>query len=186
MEKYIEALQSIDNRITNEYDLITWQQTVLNIIVRIYGKDSKQEESIKQITFKKYPSMSINGVTAGGGNNADHCAIQAENFIKGIISDLTNFGLPSIPKNEGSGNINISLNQSQHQSQTISVNLIWESIKEELTGKQAREIEEIINNTEDEPEAKKNKVLEKIKSFGLDVASNIVAGLLTNPAIYGM
>ncbi|PZR11683.1 MAG: hypothetical protein DI539_20390 [Flavobacterium psychrophilum] len=189
IEKYVTALEAIDCKITSHYDLITWQQNVLNIIVRIYGNNSKQEESIKQIQFKTYASWgSSNGSSGGGGNNATHCTKQAENFIKGLISDLNTFGLPEIEKVNKYHHTNITLNQNQNQnqSQTVNINLIWESIKEELTGKQAREIEEIINNPEDESEVKKIKVLDKIKSFGLDVASNIVAGLLTNPAIYGM
>ena len=36
------------------------------------------------------------------------------------------------------------------------------------------------------PEEKKVKLIDKIKSFGSDIASNIVAGILTNPAIFGL
>ncbi len=32
---------------------------------------------------------------------------------------------------------------------------------------------------------KKRDIIKKLKSFGTDVATNIVAGILTNPAIYG-
>lgn len=189
IEKYIQALKTVESpTIKSKYDLQTWQAKVINIVSRIYGDESKQEGQIKNITFKTYPRFGVvgNGNTrstmSGGGNNGKQCEKQANEIIKSFISDLETFGIPDSKQRENSSGINISVNQNQNQ--TVNVNVIWESIQEELTGKQLKEIEGIINDN-DEPESKKKRIFEKLKSFGTDVASNIIATLLTNPWIYG-
>lgn len=72
--------------------------------------------------------------------------------------------------------------QSQNQSQTVQI--FFEAIKDELTGKQQKELKSIVD--EDlEPETKRTKIIDKIKSFGIDTLSNIVANIATNPAVWG-
>lgn len=183
IEKYIKSLTDIQNpNITNIYELKSWQGNAINIVNRIYGNESKQEEQIKNINFKSYPRGSINGSSFGGGNNGKECSRQASEIINGFISDLTNFGLPENKKNDNNNGINISVNQNQNQS--VQLHFIWESVKDELTGKQIKELKEVIE--EDTPaENKKKKVIEKLKSFGGDVITNIVANILTNPNIFG-
>ena len=184
-DKYIIALEEIRNpEIKNGYDLISWQSKAINVIVRIYGEDSIQEEQIKQVKFKTYPSYGVNGQTYGGGNNATFCNKQASEIIQGLISDLSSFGLPEKRGKTKSDGINISLNQHQSQTQTINVSLIWESVKDELTGKQIKELESVLSE-EISVEEKKTKTIDKLKSFGSDIITNIIANILTNPAIYG-
>lgn len=178
IDKIISSFREIENPSFNSVcDLRSWKSKAINIIIRVYGENSKQEESIDRI--KCIEHVGFNG--SGGGNNGKLCEKEAQEIIKGFIADIAKFGIPDKKENQNSG-INISLNQSQNQ--TVNVNIIWETIKDGLTGKQSKEIEEIVNGN-DEPELKKNKIFEKIKSFGSDVASNIIAGILTNPSIYG-
>ena len=82
--------------------------------------------------------------------------------------------------------VNVHQNQQQEQSQSqeIAINIFLESIKDELTGKQFKEIKAIVAE-EPEPEKAKSKVIEKLKSFGEDVLTNIVANVITNPSIWG-
>ncbi len=82
--------------------------------------------------------------------------------------------------------VNVHLNQKQEQtqSQELAINIFMESIKEELTGKQLDEIKAIVT---EEPESQKAKikVVDKLKSVGENTLTNIVANILTNPAIWG-
>ncbi len=82
----------------------------------------------------------------------------------------------------------VNVHQNQHvvqtQSQEIAINIFLESIKDELTGKQFKELKTIVSE-EPEPEKAKSKVIEKLKSFGEDVLTNIVANVITNPSIWG-
>lgn len=78
----------------------------------------------------------------------------------------------------------ININQTQSQSQDIAIHIFIEAIKDELTGKQLKEIKAIVSE-EPEPEKAKSKVIEKLKSFGEDVLTNIVANVITSPTIWG-
>ena len=72
--------------------------------------------------------------------------------------------------------------QSQNQMQEIAITIFLDSIKDELTGRQMKEIKEIVDQEEDVNQAKP-KIIEKLKSFGGDVLSNIIANIITNPTI---
>ncbi|WP_300599135.1 hypothetical protein [Niabella sp.] len=79
-------------------------------------------------------------------------------------------------------NINITNNQNNTQQMTVS--LFLEAIGDELTGKEFKEVKEILRGFKEEPVNTKTKLIEKIKGFGGDVLSNIIANILTNPTIY--
>ena len=49
-------------------------------------------------------------------------------------------------------------------------------------GKQLKDLKAALA---DEKSGKKGSLLEKIKSFGMDTLSNILANIVTNPAIWG-
>ncbi len=79
----------------------------------------------------------------------------------------------------------MNINITQNQETKISLNLIIDSIQDELTGKQLKELQKIIESKDVDVNEKKTKIVDKLKKFGTDVASNILAGILTNPNIYG-
>ena len=80
--------------------------------------------------------------------------------------------------------INNSNCQSQSQEQSIAINMFYEAIKDNLTGKQVKEIKEILTEAANDKEQARKSIIEKLKSFGSDVASNIVANIITNPMIW--
>jgi hypothetical protein len=63
------------------------------------------------------------------------------------------------------------------------VSILLESIKDELTGRQRKEVLEIAKNSATPEEAHKG-IWEKLKEFGADVSANIVANILTNPNVW--
>lgn len=96
--------------------------------------------------------------------------------------------LPNEPEKDlgknGNWTNNINIENNLSNTQQLSVTLFLEAIKDELTGKDFKAIKEIMQDYKTEPEETKNKLIEKIKGFGGDVLSNIVANILTNPTIY--
>ncbi|ALC96527.1 MULTISPECIES: hypothetical protein [Capnocytophaga] len=82
-------------------------------------------------------------------------------------------------------NFHFNITQSQNQQTSVSINLIIEAFQDELNGKQQKEIQTIIDDKELEPEKKKSKIVETLKKFGGDIASNILANILTNPSFFG-
>jgi hypothetical protein len=103
--------------------------------------------------------------------------------MDGLIKEINRFGLPEKMVSD-KDKINVNITQNTNQSTKINLSLIIETIQDELNGKQLKELQEIIQSEED-IENKKNKIVDKLKKFGTDVATNIVAGILTNPNIYG-
>lgn len=88
--------------------------------------------------------------------------------------------------NRGS-NINISNNISntntQSQSQQQGIEILIKSLEDELSVSQLKALKQIVEKEGDLEKAKPD-LIDKIKSFGKDVASNILANIITNPAIW--
>ena len=80
-------------------------------------------------------------------------------------------------KQEPSSAVTVNVNQSQE------INIFLDSIADEITGKQYKELKSIAQE-EPNPEKSKQKIVEKLKSFGGDVLSNIVANIITNPSVW--
>ena len=81
--------------------------------------------------------------------------------------------------------INNSNSQSQSQEQTLAMELFIEAIKDDLTGRQIKELKAVVAEANNDLPKARPGILAKLKEFGADVASNIVANLLTNPMIWG-
>ena len=94
----------------------------------------------------------------------------------------------SSKKEVGEG-VNITINntnsQSQNQEQSLAVGLFIEAIKDDLTGRQIKELKSVVAEADNNLQKARSGILAKLKEFGADVASNIVANLLTNPMIWG-
>ena len=86
-------------------------------------------------------------------------------------------------KQEPSSAVTVNVNQSQSQNQSQEINIFLDSIADEITGKQYKELKSIAQE-EPNPEKSKQKIVEKLKSFGGAVLSNIVANIITNPSVW--
>ena len=102
--------------------------------------------------------------------------------MKEIIKNIDAVGLPEKKKSSSSISVtnNLTQSQQQEQSQQLVVEIFMEAIKDELTGKQQKEIKAIFEEEKDIEKAKP-KLMDKLKGFGENVLSNIVANIITNP-----
>jgi hypothetical protein len=57
-------------------------------------------------------------------------------------------------------------------------------LRDELNGKQLREIREIVSRADSN--SAKPELKEKMKEFGLDVTSGILSSLISNPSIWAL
>ena len=80
--------------------------------------------------------------------------------------------------------INNTNSQSQNQEQSLAVKLFVEAIKDDLTGRQLKELKAVIAEADNDLEKARPSIIAKLKEFGSNVVSNIVANLLTNPTIW--
>lgn len=81
--------------------------------------------------------------------------------------------------------INSTNSQSQSQEQSLAVELFIEAIKDDLTGRQIKDLKSVVAEADNDLQKARPSIIAKLKEFGTDVASNIVANLLTNPMIWG-
>ena len=80
--------------------------------------------------------------------------------------------------------INNSNSQSQYQRQLLAVELFVEAIKDDLTGRQIKELKAVVACANNDLQKARPGIMAKLKEFGSDIVSNIVANILTNPAIW--
>ena len=92
--------------------------------------------------------------------------------------------IPQEPK-QNSITIQNTNTQSQSQEQSLAVELFIEAIKDDLTGRQIKELKAVVAEADNDLQKARPGILAKLKEFGADVASNIVANILTNPMIWG-
>ncbi len=105
-----------------------------------------------------------------------------------IIAEIKAIGIPTRKTvNDNSVNVNTTVTQNQeqrqNQQQEVIVKILLEAAKDELTGKQRKELLAIAEETKD-PQIAHKRILAKLKEFGEDVAANIVANIMTNPQIW--
>lgn len=177
VDKKIELLQNQINKLDDQdFDVEGWKSSTIVLLTRIYGYSYQGIKSIEKI------KLTGGGIATASGSsfwdNMKSCKKQGKDLLEACITELKTFGLPDIKEKTGSG-INIQLTQNQ----SVNINLLVSALENGLTVSQFREIKEIMDATDETP-IKNNKVLEKLKSFGSDVASNILANILTNPNIW--
>ena len=108
--------------------------------------------------------------------------------ILGILRAIKQ--LPSEPKKnlnlEKGTNVTINNLQqnTQNNTQEIIFKIFLEAVQDELTGKEMKELKEILSEFDKEPEKTKLRLLDKLKKFGGNVLSNILANIITNPNVY--
>lgn len=113
-------------------------------------------------------------------------------YLKGMVGIL--ISCKDIPNNakgeekekqDSHSAVMVTVNQSQTQNQSQEINIFLDSIADELTGKQYKELKAIAHE-EPNPEKSKQKIVKKLKSFGGDVLSNILANIVTNPSVWNL
>lgn len=81
-------------------------------------------------------------------------------------------------------NITNTNTQSQQQSQQQTIDILIKALEEELSVSQLKEIKQLVREENGDLEKAKPKVIEKLKSFGEGLISNILANIITNPSIW--
>lgn len=181
LNKLKEHLTCIKNTLEINKIILDKNISALSSIVqRFYSMESPYQERVKFFTgaislLKAYKRDNdpMNRFSTESIMN------EMSDLIDNIIQEIENVGLPD---NDVKIDKSITITNNLTQSQILEFNFIIDVIKDELNGKQMKEISTIINGT-DEPVVKKEKIIDKLKSFGENVLAGIVAGIITNPAI---
>lgn len=156
-----------------------WKSSTISILERIFGKGSRKIEEIEKIVLGRYVGLS--------GPNSYYIETVKEtgkSIIEACIAELEILGEPNYFYGGDKQGINLTVLQSQENKQIITIDIIVNELRKELTGAQLDEIQKILD-TKEQPELKRRKTIEKLKEFGLNTLSNIIAGILTSPSIIG-
>ena len=156
-EKEISMLkEQIERLDEKKFDLEAWKNRTIIFMERIFGKESPKLRMIKELHYD-YSSWSLRDTFAAGSErDKDPVRIQAKEILEAIISELESLGMPD---------------QKQEKLK------IRKLLADELTGKQVREIDTLINSDDS---SKNEKIAEIIKNLDKESIAAIIAKLLTS------
>ena len=146
-----EQLARLDEK---KFDFNAWKNHTLIFLERIFGKENSKLILIKKLHYD-YSSWNLRDTAAAGKTkDKDPVKMQAREILMATITELEKLGLP------------------QNKLETEN---IWVLLKDELTGKQAKEIEVILNSNDSNKIENISKTLEKL---GVEKLSEVIAKLL--------
>lgn len=138
------------------FDLEAWKNHTIIFLERIFGKDNTKLKLIKELHYD-YSSWSLRDTAAAGKTkDKDPVKMQAREILQATITELEHLGLPT----------------SQNDEQKI-----WELLRDELTGKQVKEIDTILKSESSEKAKAVSDILNELDKQNL---SAIIAKLLLN------
>ena len=144
-----------------------------------------------RILYEKFGNYCANiDIVHAFGNISFSNEVCNEKFRQDLLSNIDMAKSVCESKRDGlSSNQSFTINnnnqQEQNQTQSFAINLFVEAIKDDLTGRQVKEIKEVVAESGSDKKKAREGIIAKLKSFGSDIAANIVANILTNPVIWG-
>jgi len=172
VDRYIDVLKKQGIKINDtNFNLTLWKAETSNFLQRIFGKKTPKTEQIDQITYQS--TVADSGYIYS--DNLEECKEQAKAFIKSYIYELQTFGIEEMQTDSDTSTT--KMNKSSNAA-SIEVQSILEIIQYELTGRQYKDIQEIISSNLADKE-KIAQLSDKIKTFSADVAANILANIFT-------
>lgn len=140
-----EQLARLDEK---KFDLEAWKNHTLIFLERIFGRESSKLNLIKELHYD-YSSWNLRDTAAAGKTkDKDPVKMQAREILTATITELEKLGLP----------------QNKPEDEKI-----WKLLQDELTGKQIKEIEAILNSKDDNKAEKINDILESLNQEKLAI-----------------
>jgi len=146
-----EQLNKLDEK---KFDLEAWKNHTLIFLERIFGVNSTKVQMIKDLRYD-YSSWNLRDVS-GAGKSKDPVRMQAAEILEAVIFELEQLGLP---------------NEARTNEKLLTL------LEHELTGKQLKEIEKLLNSKSPNKAEKVQEILDKLKKEDLSL---IISRLLTS------
>lgn len=140
IEKQLESLKA------KNFDLEAWKSHTVIFLERIFGKESSKVRMIKDLKYD-YSSWSLRDA-AGTGKDADPVILKAREILEATKLELEHLGVP----------------KQEEENQKI-----WSLLEEEMTGKQIKEIRQILQSDEAEKMEKIANILYNLEKENLAV-----------------
>lgn len=146
-----------------------WKNVVIRFLSKNYTNDILVPDfrnAMEEFEKKHYAPSSMKKMIG---------ILEAYTVVPSSIAINNSATIPSIV-------INNSNSQTQNQKQNVEV--LVKYIEDAFTLSQLREISQIVNAEDGNMENARPKIIEKIKSFGKNLAPSIVANIITNPSVW--
>lgn len=143
------------------------------------GIDRKTTQEFVEFFVKKKPKL-LQGLS---GNQLFAITQEGIEYVENL-ERMSNTPILSQVNVVNSTGTQIQQN-TNNSNQSLDIDIFISAIKDEISQEDFNELSEIIKSKES-GSTKKNKIIQKTKDFGENVASNIIASLLTNPNIWGL
>jgi hypothetical protein len=147
VEKEIALInKQLENLTAKNFDLEAWKSHTMIFLERIFGKESSKVKMIKELKYD-YSSWTLRDA-AGTGKAADPVIMKAREILEATKLELEHLGVP------------------KQEEENLK---IWSLLEEEMTGKQIREIKEIVQSSDKEKMEKIANILYNLEKENLAV-----------------
>lgn len=146
-----------------------------NVVIRYLSSNYPNDISVND--FRKASEEFEKGCYSPKGMRKMVAILESLEAIPTKIENTSN-------KQNKEPSVIINNTNSQSQSQVLNIDLFTKAIEDVLTVSQIKEMKKVVEEEGGDLIKAKPKLVEKLKSFGENLASNIVANLMTNPSIW--
>ena len=152
-EKEITLLKAQREKLSvKSFDLDGWKNQTLLLAQRVFGKYHPVLKMINDLKYD-YSSWHLRDVT-GNKETEDPVRVQARQILDAAIAELEALGVPS-PETQA--------------------NPVWEILEKELTGKQLKELQDILA---DDTAGRLEKIREKLNVLKKEDLVNIISRMM--------
>lgn len=131
---------------SKNFDLEAWKSHTIIYLERIFGKESSKIKMIKDLKYD-YSSWNLRDA-AGTGKDTDPVIMKAREILEATRLELEHLGIP------------------KQEEENLK---IWSLLEEEMTGKQIREIREVLQSADKEKMEKIANMLYNLEKENLAV-----------------
>lgn len=147
VEKEIALItKQLESLTAKNFDLEAWKSHTVIYLERIFGKESSKIKMIKDLKYD-YSSWNLRDA-AGTGKDTDPVIMKAREILEATRLELEHLGIP------------------KQEDENLK---IWSLLEEEMTGKQIREIREIVQSADKEKMEKIANMLYNLEKENLAV-----------------
>lgn len=152
-EKEIELLRELMSQLNEkDFDLEAWKNRTVICLEPVFGSDSSIVRMIRDLKYD-YSSWALRDVS-GAGKPTNPVISKATEIMEAAIVRMQTFGPPK---------------------ENVLAEKVWSLLDEELTGKQVRQLRELVQISDPQQKEKISQILENIDNH---VLARILAALL--------
>lgn len=179
-QKVIKLIENVYNSIdSNDFlENIASIDQILSVLDRHFNKDTERRLKLKQIKKKLYDDKKLKKDI-----RYDEQIKSYKVLLQYLVLEIQTVGLPSKNDISFDNQVNIENRINVNQQQSVSIEFYIGLLKDSFSESQLKELKDIVKEANTK-ETLKPKILQKIKDFGSDLSSNILASLISNPEIW--